>query len=194
MGEKISRRNFFRIASIGIVGAAYGGLRLLEKLREDPRCDKEHRIKLEAGEYVLVDNWEITLVSLFNNYSLHHQDNAVLTIDDRKGISARETVSIPVGGYSFYDRDEQAYKTLRDRNPLWQGGEGVNNLTGEELARYSAEYDKLEERTSRRIIYRCDYDTFAFWNVEDFPKETPTPTQTQLPTITPTQKPAAIFP
>lgn len=178
MKSELSRRDFLKIAGAGLGALAFGGL-LSACEGKDSRCDPEHVVTLKEGDYMFAGEYRI-------DFCCYKYLNKWTGLESIYKFNRQPT-----------DIDVANLNIIRE----WPEGEWDPtkplDLSKEIELKIGDSYmftDAYDKKGPKRVIYRCGHDTFAFWDLKEFPVSTPTPTHTPGPTETPTRTPAAILP
>ena len=181
MENKLSRRDFLKIAGIGLGAVAFGDLLSACSKKEgvfgEPTCtDPKHVVVLNEGDYIYVGSYKF---GLYKYKRVGEEDYAYFEL-----IEGGKRVEFEWD--SIYYQNQGAGIVL---------GPGLPAIKVGGLLRF--EPDPEAFWGFRRIMYRCDRKTFAFWTTEEIKNQllsysTPIPKPTSSPTAT--RIPSAIFP
>ena len=180
MAKELTRRDFLKLAAAGAGAIALGGLVSCSNNKDNPKCDSEHIVRLNDGDYVMVGDFKV---------EVHFQTHGSIPLEEYlKNFSGDE---LPAEEYLKY---YAAIDVSRNGNKNPDGNDWSDNriLVGHT---FRFDFDQTKQEF-KRVIYRCSLDAFAFWDMNEFPVNTPVPSVTPLsqPTPAKTRTPAAVFP
>lgn len=207
MSKELTRRDFLKVAakvaSAGAKALVLGGA-LSACGEKDARCDTKNTVTLNEGDYVIAGEFKVILDYPLYVSEYDDQGRLIRSLPNKRKYAYFEIINMPE-----YKRHSERWEELQKRVEANGGTVTVGSKEDWEQHKLIGEYKTIVEEKSIEIgdfvlfghnswtIYRCDENTFSFWETENFPISTPTPTlEPPEPTATPanTPSPAAIFP